>query len=152
MTDLVPSPARAAARVPRSVAPLWPACEDESRVRRKLGSALPDTVDPDAITWPSYKKRKRARQMQLAFFATGVLFGVLLVFAPDVEELVSESRMWIAHELRTLKQNPTAADLALPKEFRMLARPPRKHRRSLPSVKGVPVLDVSELPAALPSP
>jgi hypothetical protein len=84
----------------------------------------------------------------VAFFVIGVLMGVCLVFAGEIEDGFSESRMWLAHELRAMKMHPTDEDLALPKPYRMVARAPRKHRQSYPSVMAVPVLDVTDLPAA----
>ncbi len=105
-------------------------------------------VDHDAITWPSYKKRKEARLFKVAFFVIGVLLGVCLVFAGEIDEGVSESRMWIAHELRAMKTHPTDEDLALPRPHRMVSRAPRKQRQSYPSVMAVPVLDVTDLPQA----
>ena len=106
-------------------------------------------VDADAVTLPSYKKRREARAYQFMLFACGVLMGVAAVFAGEIEGTISESRMWVAHELRAMKMHPTDEDLALPRPYRMHARTPRKHRYAAPSVKGVPVLDVSELPPAL---
>ncbi len=129
--------------------PLWPAPEEEkSSVRRRLGSLAHRAVDPDATTWPSYKRRRAAQISKIAFFAIGVLTGVCLVFAGEIDEGISESRMWVAHELRTMKMHPTDEDLALPRPRRMVARPPPKHRQSYPSVVSVPNLDVTELPRA----
>ena len=137
-------------RKPRSAAPLWPGSyEDErSSVRRRLGSLAGRLVDPDAITLPSYKKRREARLYKVSFFVVGVLMGVCLVFASEIEAGVSESRMWLAHELRAMKMHPTDEDLALPNPHRMVARAPRKHRMAYPSVMAVPVLDVTDLPPA----
>jgi hypothetical protein len=107
-----------------------------------------EVVDHDAITLPSYKKRKEARLYKATFFVVGVLLGVCLVFASEIDEGISEGRMWLAHELRAMKMHPTDEDLALPRPHRMVARAPRKHRMSYPSVMAVPVLDVTDLPPA----
>jgi hypothetical protein len=131
---------------------VWPSSSDadESSVRKKVRRKdLDQLVDPDAVTLPSYKKRRELRLYQFMLFAFGVLVGVAAVFAGEIECAVSEARMWAAHELRAMKMHPTDEDLALPRPFRMVARTPRKHRHSAPSVRGVPVLDVSELPPAL---
>ena len=154
---IVASPARSHSYGKRSPAgsaqPLWPSAgqdADASSVRRKVGRRdAEQLVDPDAVTLPSYKKRRELRLFQFLLFACGVLMGVAAVFAGEIEGTISESRMWVAHELRAMKMHPTDEDLALPRPYRMLARTPRKHRISTPSVKGVPVLDVSELPPAL---
>jgi hypothetical protein len=135
-------------RKPRSLLASWGAPDEKSSVRRRLGSRARLPVDPDGTTWPSCKKRRVARLYRAAFFVAGVFMGVCLVFAGEIEEGISECRMWAAHELRTMKMHPTDEDLALPKPHRMVARAPRKLRQSYPSVMAVPVLDVTELPVA----
>lgn len=153
--------ARARAKIPTELAATQTALpsDEPSSVRRRPRFRLPQRsedlgvpVDPEATTLPSYKRRVQARNKRLqhiGLFLVGVLFGVSVIFASDFDAWISEGRMWIAHELRSMKAHPTEEDLALPHPHRMVARSPRKIRRSKPSVVGVPPLDVNDLPPAM---
>jgi hypothetical protein len=126
--------------------------DEPSSVRRRPRIRPPQPVDDfEAATLPSFKRRAQARAQKLqhvGLFLIGVLLGVSIIFASDFDAWLCESRTWMAHELRSMKAHPSEEDLALPHPHRMVARAPRKVRRSTPSVLGVPPLDVNDLPPA----
>jgi hypothetical protein len=137
------------ARYPRPVAArshfgAWLSGRDTGELRRLR--AL--DADPDATTWPSYKRRKKMALIKIASFVLGLTMGIAGAFGPEIDAWFAEGRMWIAHELRAMKSHPSDEDLALPRPHRMVARAARKQRQSYPSVMAVPVLEVTDLPVA----